>query len=501
MNAHGRIALIVVVVALLASCAGGPERTEVLLPVPDDPTVTFKVWFRVGSKEDPAGKEGLAYLTGQMIAEAATTENSWQEILEKQFPIATSYSIRVDKDMTVLTGRTHLDNVDTFLTLFSDAFARPAFLAEDFERHRKDAVNAIETNLRYANDEELGKGALHTTVFADGPYGHRPIGTVSGLNAITLDDVRSFWSTWYTRDNAVLALGGGYDEAVLARFREALDALPEGGGAEHADVPAPTLPAGRHVVLVDKPGADASISFGFPIDVRRGDDDFYALWLANSWLGEHRNSSSHLFQVIREARGLNYGDYSYVEWFPEAGYRQMPPPNVGRSRQLFEVWIRTLPNEQAHFALRAAMRELEDLVEGGMSEEEFELTRSFLKKYSLHYATTTTERLGYAVDDAYYGIPSPGHLAQFRAKMDGLTREAVNAALKRHLDPANARIAIVTGEAARLAEALGSDAPSPIEYATPKPSEVLEADEAIATYPLGIEPGNIVTVPVDRMFE
>ncbi len=49
----------------------------------------------------------------------------------------------------------------------------------------------------------------------------------------------------------------------------------------------------------------------------RGDEDFYPLAVANSWLGEHRNSSSHLYQVIREERGLNYGDYSYIEYFPE----------------------------------------------------------------------------------------------------------------------------------------------------------------------------------------
>jgi len=494
-------ALTLLGIVALAGCAA-PERSEVLLPVPDDPTITFKIWFPVGSKEDPAGKEGLAHLTGQMIAEAATTENSWSAILEKQFPLATSYSIRVDKDMTVLSGRTHRDNVDAFLALFSDAFARPAFLDEDFQRHRQDAVNAIETNLRYAGDEELGKAALHAAVFAGTPYEHPPIGTVSGLKAITLDDVRSFWTTWYRRDKAVLALGGGYDDAVLKRFREALDALPEGGEAPEAvAVPAPDLAPGRHVVLVDKPGADASISFGFPIDVRRGDDDFYALWLATSWLGEHRNSASHLYKVIREARGLNYGDYAYIEWYPEGGMRQMPPTGVGRSRQIFEVWIRTLPNENARFALRAALRELETLVADGLTEEQFELTRSFLDKYILHYATTTAERLGYAVDDAYYGIAAPGHLARFRQKMASLTREQVNDAVRRHLDPANARIAIVTGTAGALATALAADDPSPIAYPTPKPEEVLAEDEIIASYPLRLAPEKISTVAVDRMFE
>ena len=73
------------------------------------------------------------------------------------------------------------------------------------------------------------------------------------------------------------------------------------------------------MTIVEKDAPATAISIGFPIDVLRGSKDWYALAVANSWLGEHRNSSSHLYQVIREARGLNYGDYSYIEHFPNGG--------------------------------------------------------------------------------------------------------------------------------------------------------------------------------------
>src|SRR5690606_27659483 len=194
----------------------------------------------------------------------------------------------------------------------------------------------------------------------------------------------------------VVGIGGGYDRATADAFRAAVAALPEGTPTPPPEIDPPPL-EGREVLLVAKPGADASLSLGFPLGVRRGERDFYALWIANSWFGEHRNQASHLFQVIRELRGLNYGDYSYIEAFPDGGDYQMPPTNVPRRHQLFEIWLRTLPNEQAPFALRAALRELERLVETGMSREDFELTRSFLKKYAVHFAETTEERLGYAV--------------------------------------------------------------------------------------------------------
>ncbi|WP_146158766.1 M16 family metallopeptidase, partial [Enhygromyxa salina] len=265
--------------------------------------------------------------------------------------------------------------------------------------------------------------------------------------------------------------------------------------------PVPDPIEGKRLLIIDKPGADASISFGHPIDVHRGDPDFYALWLANSWLGEHRNSSSHLFQVIREARGLNYGDYSYIEAFPNGGQRQMPPTNVARRAQLFQVWIRTLPNEHAHFALRAAHRELEQFANQGLTQEQFELTRDFLRKYVLHFADTTSQRLGYAIDDQFYGLDGQPHLERFTAALDTMTLDQVNAAIRKHIDPANLSIVIVTGEAQQLREAILADQPATIDYPSPKPPEVLAEDQQIGAHKLGIPPTHVAVIPVDEMFE
>ncbi|MEE8542946.1 MAG: pitrilysin family protein [Gammaproteobacteria bacterium] len=494
----------------LGACAGDlePEREQavaqetdtVLLSVPTEPTISFSIWFKVGSQNDPTGKEGLAYLTGQMLADASTENNPYEEILEKLYPIASNYRVRVDREMTTLTGRTHRDNIEVFSSLFTDAYLRPAFADSDFQRIRNDTINYLENVLRYASDEELGKAALNLQIYEGTPYAHPPEGTVDGLNSITLDDVRGFYRQHFTIGSATAALGGGFDDSLVEMLEASLTSLPA-GDAQPAPRISPPGWEGPQVVLVDKPDADASISFGFPIDVHRGDRDFYALWIANSWLGEHRNQASHLFQVIRGERGLNYGDYSYIEAYPEGGRRSMPPVNVARQHQFFEVWIRTLPNHQAHFSLRAAIRELAFLVDEGLTEEEFELTRSFLKKYVLHFATTSDERLGYAIDDRFYGIEGEGHLARFRQSMDEITLAEVNAAVRRHLRADNLKIAIVTGEAEALAEALSTDAPSPLEYDSPKPQAILDEDGAIAAYSLDITLEDITIVPVDAMFQ
>jgi zinc protease len=136
-----------------------------------------------------------------------------------------------------------------------------------------------------------------------------------------------------------------------------------------------------------------------------------------------------------------------------------------------------------------------------MTPEDFELTRTFLKKYSLHFADTTAGKLGYAVDDRFYGIDGEGHLDRFRRLMDELTVDDVNAAIKRHLQYANLKIAIVTGDAAGLRDALASDRPSPLSYPSPKPQEILAEDAEIAAYPLAISAERIAVIPVTEMFE
>jgi zinc protease len=474
-------------------------RTFVQLPVKNDPTIAFRLWFKVGSQNDPAGKEGLAMITGEMLADASTTHNTYAQIIDRLYPLAAGYSSSVSAEMTVISGRVHKDNLAEYYPLFMDAVCAPAFIQEDLDRIKSQVLNSLETTLRYASDEELGKAVLYNDVYAGTPYGHIVAGTVEGVKSITLDDVKAFYKAHYTSGNVVPGIGGGFDQELVERLSRDLSALPAGAPSP-VPAPQPKPIEGFCVTIVDKDAPATAISMGFPIDIVRGSREWYALAIANSWLGEHRNSSSHLYQVIREARGLNYGDYSYIEHFPQGGMAQMPPQNVARRKQLFEIWIRPVPLENGHFALRAALREFKQIVEKGMSEEQFALTRGFLKNYVLHYAPTTTQRLGYAIDDRFYGIQG-SHLEIFRKMMGEVTREEVNAAIRKYWQFGNMQIAVVTKNGPAFRDALVSDTPSPITYKTAKPESVLKADKEIEVFPVKVRTGDVRVVPVAEVLQ
>ncbi len=491
-------AVICLSTAALPAATSRDANDPVLLPVTKDPTVSFSLWFKVGAQNDPAGKEGLAALTAAMLTEASTKTHSYDEILDKLYPLASSYGAAPSMEMTVVNGRTHTDNLADFYPLLIDAVIAPAFKQEDLDRLKSRTLSFLENTLRFSSDEELGKAVLYNEIFAGTPYGHIVTGTVDSVKSITVDDVRSFYAKHFTRDNVVIGLAGGYQKSLLEKLQLDVRRLPSGAPAAVL-APQPKPLDGMSVMLVEKPATSTAISLGFPIGVVRGSKEWYALAIASSWLGEHRNSSGRLYQTIRVRRGLNYGDYAYIEHYPTGGVRQLPPQNVARRQHLFEIWIRPVPNEARHFALRAALREVDELVQRGLSAEDFASRRAFLKNYVLHYASTTGERLAYAIDDAFYGLDEP-HLAKFRRMMDELTLADVNAAIKKHWQLANVKIVAITPDADAFATALATDAPSPITYASPKPAVIVEEDKLISTYPLKIKRENVKIVPVAELF-
>ena len=112
---------------------------------------------------------------------------------------------------------------------------------------------------------------------------------------------------------------GGVDDAFRSRLAKDFAAGLPAGKAAVPDLPAPAEPRDLELTIVEKPTIATAISLGFPLDVTRADDDFYALAVAGSAFGEHRTFNGRLMKNMRGKRGLNYGDYAYIENFIQDG--------------------------------------------------------------------------------------------------------------------------------------------------------------------------------------
>jgi zinc protease len=473
------------------------EPLTTFLPVASTPLVALRFVFQVGSEDDPKGKEGLAALTAAMVAEGGTKTLSYDQLLEKFYPMATGLSGSCRREVTVFAGEVHRDNLAAYVPLVTSMLTTPRFATEDFERLKNEALDELTKTLRGGNDEELGKWTLQLALYKNHPYGHAHRGTVAGLKAITLDDVKAFHKTYYARNALHLGVAGGVDRPFVTRLQR--DLAPLGATAPPPPVlPAPGKPRGLEVTIVEKPADATAISLGFPLDVTRRDDDFYALAVANSYLGEHRTFNGKLMQDLRGKRGLNYGDYSYIEDFIQEGMSTFPVPNNLRRQQDFTIWLRPVPHDKAVFALRGALWLFDRMLKNGLSQSDFEATRSYLLNYSKLWVQTLPRRLGYAMDGRFYGRDDL--VTELARQLPRLTVDTVNAAVRRRLKTQGFKVAIVTRDAEAIRTALTAGRPTPITYDTQgTPEDVLAEDKVIAAYPL--KDVSVKVVPVEYMFE
>ncbi len=481
-----------------AQKAETPALTTELLPVAGNPLVNLRVVLRVGSANDPAGKEGLAALTFSLLAEGGTKDLTFKQIQEKFFPLAAYVGLSVDKEMSVFFGTIHKDNLDKYYALFRDMLLNPGFREEDFNRLKTDQLNFLEKTLVNDLDEELGKEVLNLALYEGHPYGHTEYGTAESVASLTLADVKDFYAKQFLQGNIILGLAGGYPEEFTAKFKADFEKLPQGATPKLV-LPAPKPPQGLEFVLVEKQTPATAISMGFPVALGRAEKDFFALWIAGAHFGEHRQHLSHLFQVIREARGQNYGDYAYIEYFSQ-GRDKFPGMNYDRQQQYFSIWIRPLLNSNRHFVIRQALRELRRLVEEGIPEDRFELVKNYLLNYTKLYAQTLGERLGWQIDSHYYGYDD--FLAEAQKRLAAVTRDEVNAAIKKYLSWQNVRIAVITQDAQTLKDDLVSNTPSKIKYANPNmPQSVLDEDLLIQVYALDVKPESVRIAPATSFFK
>jgi zinc protease len=495
--------------AALAAPTKGPARAAktptkvagirtVFLPSPSSPLCAIRLFLQVGSVDDPKDKQGLSALTADMIGKGGSKTRTYSELLDALYPLAANIRFYGDKESVVFEGTVHRDNLSKFADLLAEQFLAPRFADDDFGRNKQDALDYISKTLRGNADEDLGKQALATVLYKGHPYGTPTQGTVAGLTALTLDDTKKFFASHYTRDRLIVGVAGGYPEGFAEAFAKRFAALPA-KAPPLPKLPAPPVYKTNQLLIVEKDARADAISMGHTIDVTRKDPDFYPLTVARSYLGEHRTFNGVLMMHLREQRGLNYGDYAYVENFIQDGWTTFPLPNIPRRQQHFELWLRPIPPQNALFGLRAALYETDKLVREGIPEKGFQATKTFLANYSNLWAQDVSRRLGYAIDGVVTGKDL---VKELQARLPKMTKADVDKAVKKHLVLKGMSVAIVAEKGQEVADALLAGGPTPIVHDTAgTPKEIVAEDDIIKRFPVAFEKTDVRVVPVEQMFE
>jgi zinc protease len=495
-------------VVLALACApkidpGPIEADQIQAPVrlveapdPDSPNVYLAAMVRAGSALDSVGKEGLAHLTAQALVQAGAGDRNADAVREALYPIAADFDLVVSQEWVALRLACHHAQAALCVELFADVLTSPRFAEDDVSRLRDEAIYAVDKGL-LSNDEALGEAGLNALVYEAHPYGHPTEGRSGSLELLDAEHSKAFHARHYVRHTTTVGIAGQFSPELVSDLRSRLEVLPAAKAPELL-LPKPLGDGGRRLMVMETANDVTGFHLAHPLEVDRNHEDWPALALTMTAFGAHRQSFGQLFQVLRTDRGLNYGDYAYIEPYVERGWTSQPEQGVLRTHPMFMLWIRPTSTENGPFALKLAISELEKLVESGLTEEQLEATKSYLIGSVPLLATDPGRRLAYALEAEATGTPNMlTHLPQAIAD---LSTEDIRAAAAEHLRPDDLRIVAVTGDDTLADRLLGED-PTPVVYTDVEPGkEQATRDAEVAAASLAIQADQAWAVASEGFF-
>lgn len=271
---------------------------------PSVPVVAVNLWYGVGSRNEPRGRTGFAHLFEHMMFQGSehVPKNRHFELVERA---GGSLNATTWFDRTNYFETLPSHHLELALWLESDrmGWMLPAMDQEKLDNQRDVVKN--EKRQRYDNqpygdwDERV-----QALVFPpDHPYHHTVIGSMEDIDAATLDDVASFFRTFYIPNNAVLTVAGDFHSGeALELIQRYFGEIPPGDPVP--DIPGNTAIPGiiggtvRDHVVADVPLPRVIVAFRIP---PYSDDDFAVAEVARGVLGMGR--ASRLYRrLVRERR-------------------------------------------------------------------------------------------------------------------------------------------------------------------------------------------------------
>ena len=267
------------------------------------PAARFSLIVRAGSLYEP--KPGVAEFTAAMLTEGTATR-AYLELAAETENIGASLNAGAGAATTTISASGLSESTDILLALMRDALLHPAFPTARLDRLKY--LSTSQLAQQRTNPAFLIADLAARVYYGGTPYA-RPSATEEQINAVTTDDLKSFYSAYYKPNGAIMGVTGDVDAKALRGKLETLfaDWKP---GTDTAKLPTADFKPSEStkVYLIDRPGsAQTVLQFG-NLSVRQNDPDYIPLVVANQILGG--GSSGRLFQNIRERKGYTYGAYS-----------------------------------------------------------------------------------------------------------------------------------------------------------------------------------------------
>lgn len=329
--------------------------TAVIEEIPHVRSAAIGVFVKVGSKHEPEELNGISHFIEHMLFKG-TEKMSGREIAEAFERMGGQLNAYTTKEHTCFYARVLDENLYEAMDVLFDMLFNSTMNDKDVDTER--GVILEEINMYEDTPDELIHDVFSQTIMAGHPLGRPVLGRQENIASMPRSTIYEYYRAFYHPVNMVIAVVGNIDsEKVLERLTGYTGYQQQPGIPREATTP--RLIDG--INLVPKDIEQVQICLGVP-GIPYTDERRYTQNVMNSILGG--GISSHLFQKIREERGLAYNVYSYPSTYREAG--------------TYTIYVGTGPGKVREF-FALLKDELDRFIREGVTDEEVRRTQSQIK--------------------------------------------------------------------------------------------------------------------------
>jgi zinc protease len=386
------------------------------------PAVTIHASFEAGTVFEPSEHVGLAYFVSRTIDRGTTTRTA-DQIAEELDSRGVSLSISVNRHVMSLVCTCLAEDVDAMLGLVGDVAMHPTFPDKEVATRRAEIITTIRQD--EDNPAAVAMEGLMELLYPGHPYGRRPRGTVETVDRTTASALQAFHRERFSPTTLRLAVVGDIEPS------RAISASARVFGGWRVPAPPPVaLPsveplARRHqrvVPMMNK--AQADIAYGF-VAITRSDPTYYACWLMNTILGQY-SIGGRLGDSIRERQGMAYYVFSTLD------------ANIVRGPFIVRAGVNPANVERA---LASIDEEIVKMAGTGPTDREMTETRQFLIGSMPRQLETNSGIANFLQTVEFFNL-GLDYDVRLPVILQQISRDQVQAAARRSLDPSKAAVVI-----------------------------------------------------------
>lgn len=273
-------------------------------------SVTYGIWFDTGSVREDNHNNGISHYLEHMLFKGTKTRSAL-EIAQEIEEVGGQTNAFTGKEFTAYYAKVLSEDLDVAVNVISDITINSVFPTEELKREGE--VICEEIKMYEDSPQDVAIELFSDMMFEGHPLGRPVIGTAEIIRSLKQKDLIDYYHKYYTADNMVISVSGGFDEKALKKLLD--DNLGHLKTKTHLAEIKAAKPK-HHNTVKHKDIEQAHLCLGVNA-INVFDEDRFALSLLDTMMGG--GMTSYLFQEIREKRGLVYTVSSFNSLYRNAG--------------------------------------------------------------------------------------------------------------------------------------------------------------------------------------